>query len=458
LRGGLCCVMERHAKANNPMVEGYEPEKPTSWVSYLDCNNLYGQPMIESKLPTGDFTWGVPETYTAEYIAAMSDNANTGAFLEVDCYFPNEVHDALSDYPPMPVPREVLREELSPYQNDLIENTMGGRYAPCRKLVPDLKPRVNYVVHYRVLAYALKLGICLTKVHRVLEFTQKAWMEPYITANTKRRALATSEFEKDFWKLASNSVFGKSMEQVRNYRDITPMHVSDVRLNKWKASPRWGGRIIVNPNLVVAERYQKTTQLCKPVYTGVAVLELLKLTMLKHWYDEVKPRYGDRATLVYTDTDSFVTRTETEDVYVDRGPGTSDTVWDTSGYPKDSPWYSDQNKKVPGKFKDECGGVAITEFVALRPKMYAYTKADGTGDAKSKGTKKSVTAKLKLGHYRDVLLTNETIRREQHSIQSHAHQLYTQRQNKIALSPFDSKRWIAPCGVKTLPFGHYSLR
>jgi hypothetical protein len=93
----------------------------------------------------------------------------------------------------------------------------------------------------------------------------------------------------------------------------------------------------------------------------------------------------------------------------------------------------------------------------VAPKMYSYTLANG-GDQKSKGTKKSVTAELKLEHYRNVLLTQETLRREQHSIQSHAHRLYTQRQNKIALSPFDSKRWIAPDGIKTLPFGHYSLR
>jgi hypothetical protein len=378
--------------------------------------------------------------------------------MEIDAYFPDSVHNELADYPPLPVPREVLREELSPYQESLIVDTMGDRYTPCRKLVPDLLPRTNYVVHYRVLAYALKLGLRLTKVHRVLEFTQRAWMTPYIQENTKRRALATSAFGRDVMKLSNNAVYGKSLENVRGYRDITPMHVGDPRLNKWKASPRWGGRIIVNENLVVAERYQKTTQLCKPVYTGVAVLELSKLTMLKHWYGSVKPQYGDRATLVYTDTDSLVTRIETEDVYADRGPGTADTVWDTSGYPKDSPWYSRENIKVPGKFKDECGGVPITEFVALRPKMYAYELATGDGDQKSKGTKKSVTAQLKLAHYRDVLVNKGTLRREQHSIQSHAHQLYTQRQNKIALSPFDSKRWIAPDGVKTLPFGHCSLR
>jgi hypothetical protein len=159
-----------------------------------------------------------------------------------------------------------------------------------------------------------------------------------------------------------------------------------------------------------------------------------------------------------THTDSLVTRIETEDVYADRGPGTPDTVWDTSGYPKTSPWFSDDNKKVPGKFKDECGGVAITEFVALWPKMYAYDMADGKRDAKSKGTKKSVTALLRLKDYQDVLLNRSTERRVQHSIQSKAHQVFTQSQNKIALSLFDSKRWIAPDGVKTLPFGHYSLR
>jgi hypothetical protein len=110
-------------------------------------------------LPTNNFRWGDAEKYTPAYISAMSDDADTGCFLEVDCEFPPETRDVLADFPPMPVSREVAREELSSYQNDLVEETMRGRYVPCRKLVPDLLPRQNYGVHYRVLASAMSLGI-----------------------------------------------------------------------------------------------------------------------------------------------------------------------------------------------------------------------------------------------------------------------------------------------------------
>jgi hypothetical protein len=191
----------------------------------------------------------------------------------------------------------------------------------------------------------------------------------------------------------------------------------------------------------------------------VAVIELSKLFMTKHWYGSVKATYGDRARLIYMDTDSLVTEIQTDDVYEDRGRGTSDAVWDTSGYPEDSSYYCKQNQKVIGQFKDECGGpqAAISKFVALRPKVYAYEQAEGSSDRKSKGTKKSVTKDLNLDHYKDTLFNHTIIHREQCSIQSKAHSVYTQRQNKIALSPFDSKRWIAPDGLTSLPFGHYRI-
>jgi hypothetical protein len=228
------------------------------------------------------------------------------------------------------------------------------------------------------------------------------------------------------------------------------------------------------PNeLVVAERSKKKVILNKPVYVGVAVLDLSKLWMHEFWYDELKPRHGDSVSLCYTDTDSLVYEITSEEEPICSGD-TASSLFDTSGYPKHHPLHSTCNKKVIGKFKDECNGVAIAEFVGLRPKLYSLRLDDtdyakylaAGGDAslkalvkKAKGNKKCVVEKeVSFQNYVDTLYTGRSLTHSQVGFRSESHQVYTTRVTKTSLSALDTKRFICDGGITSLAYGHKDTR
>ena len=470
LRGGVCAVSKRHAKANNPRVAGYDATKPKTWLRYDDANNLYGWAMSQC-LPVRGFQWGEASAWTAQRITQLADDGKHGAFLCVDLEYPDELHEAHNDFPLCPERMEVPKEWLSSYQRDLLGEK---KYVPCEKLVPNLRNKTKYWIHYRNLKFALRQGLRLTRVHKVLEFEQEAWMAPYIDFNTRMRAAAKNDFEKDLFKLKNNAVFGKTMENLRARRDIQALRVQSKAFTRWVADPSYQGRRTIVPNeLVIAERSKKKVVLNKPVYVGVAVLDLSKLWMHEFWYDELKPRYGESATLCYTDTDSLVYQIESEEEPQCRGD-TAESLFDTSGYPKHHPLHSTCNKKVLGKFKDECNGVAIAEFVGLRPKLYSLRLDDaeyatyvlGGGDAslkplvkKAKGNKKSVVEKeVSFQNYVDTLYTGRSLTHSQVGFRSENHQVYTTRVTKTSLSALDTKRFICEGGITSLAYGHKDTR
>ena len=137
--------------------------------------------------------------------------------LEVDLQYPKHLHKSYNDYPLAPEKLAVKEEWLSEYQTELLENKS---MINITKLVPNLMDKNKYVVHYKNLMLYLSLGMKLKRIHRVLEFDEKPWMEPYIRLNTEMRKKAKSAFEKDFYKLMNNSVFGKTMENLRKRVDI----------------------------------------------------------------------------------------------------------------------------------------------------------------------------------------------------------------------------------------------
>ena len=192
-------VSHRHAIANNPQMENYDPEQPTSYLMYLDSNNLYGWAMSQA-MPTGGFQW----VEFTEKLLETPANATNGYILEVDLAYPHELHPAHNDYPLAPEKLKVEKHWMSPYQQKLIDEL--GVSFECKKLVPNLQPKIRYVLHYRNLQLYLSLGMQLTKVHKVLAFHQTPWMAPYIAKNTELRKLAKNDFEKDFFKLMNNAV------------------------------------------------------------------------------------------------------------------------------------------------------------------------------------------------------------------------------------------------------------
>ena len=279
-------------------------------------------------------------------------------------------------------------------------------------------------------------------------------MEPYIRMNTELRKQATSVFEKDLYKLMNNSVFGKTMENLRRRVNVKLVrsHEED-KLRRLIASPSFARANIFGDDLAAVQVHKSRLVLNRPVYVGMSILDLSKTLMYDFYYNQMKGQYGGRCQLLYTDTDSLLLEIESEDIYGDMAKRAE--LYDTSDYPREHPLHSTANK-VLGKMTDECAGRPIAEYVGLRPKMYSILEANGENNIKkAKGVKRYVVEKhIRHEQYREALIEKKTFRHGMDVLRSERHHIYGQRLNKISLSPFDSKRWIAENGVDTLAYGH----
>lgn len=463
IRGGISVISHRYAAANNPAMGGaFDPAAPTSYISYLDANNLYGWAMAQP-MPVSGFTW-VSQPDLAEILA--NDGQAKDYIVEVDLEYPAELHDLHNDYPLAPESMATDSMMWSPYTRELAANN-NHKMAEARKLIPNLRNKNNYVCHASNLRFYVAHGLRVTRVHRALAFKVKAWLKPYIDANTERRTAATTDFEKDFYKLMNNSVFGKTMENIRN-RCSMKFCLGDVgdldaavaqrrnrRLRKYLCHPLYKGATQLGPGLVALEHASHELTLNKPIYTGFTILELSKLLMYGFHYDVMLPRYGpENLRLLFTDTDSLCYHIQTPDFY--RDVQAMAQHFDLSSC--SLPWLrSSANKKVIGRFKDETDCVAITEFVGLRSKMYSLTTVDNHQKKRGKGISRCVVEKqIKHMDYVNCVTGIRPIQTATMTrIASHHHVLTTQRISKIGLSCIDDKRFILADGVSTLAHGHY---
>ena len=345
----------------------------------------------------------------------------------------------------------VQRDDLSPYTQQLGE-TLHIKGRPQRKLVPNLRDKTKYVIHYVNLKQYMRLGLKLKKIHRVIEFHQSFWLREYITLNTNKRKNARNSFEKDFFKLMNNSIFGKMMENVRGRINMELVHTPR-RLRKLAAKPNYHRHHIFNKDLMAVHSLKNTVELNKPIYVGLAILDVSKTLMYEFHYGYIKTKYGANAQLCFTDTDSLLYDIQTEDVYNDMKE--EQDRFDTCDYPADHMLHSVANKKVIGKMKDEMAGAPIQEFVGLRSKMYSLL-CGGVEKKTAKGIKRAaIKHKLRHAMYRDVLLNENTTHATMQSIRSRNHKIYSIRSNKLALSPYDDKRFVLDDKINTRAHGHY---
>ncbi|EGT57546.1 hypothetical protein CAEBREN_30406 [Caenorhabditis brenneri] len=434
IRGGMCNAMLRHSKANNKYMSDYNPDELSKYLLYLDANNLYGWAMSQ-KLPYDEFQF--VEVFELEMIDDLTASEK-GCILEVDLDYPEELHDKHNDLPFCP------------------ENK---RVGTVDKLINDFSPKKNYVIHYKMLQQVLDHGLVLKKIHRVVTFRESNWLASYIELNTKLRAAAENDFEKDFFKLMNNSVFGKTMENVRNRVDVHVVSDMD-KVMKLAGSNNFKRRHIVNDNMILVEMAQKNIKLDKPVYVGMSILDLSKYLMYQFHYDVMQPKYGNNLKLCYQDTDSFIYEIKTDDIYEDMM--SMKEHFDFSDYPKEDKLHSIENKKVIGKFKDELNGKIMTELVAFRPKQYAYKIDDGSEQKKNKGVKKNVVNKeMTFEDYKNCLFKRTLERRQQALINSQKHDVHSVKQIKVVLNNVvgvdkEAKRYVVD-NIETLAFGHYRI-
>ena len=444
IRGGMCGVYHsRYFKANNPMCEMYNAENPTTWLILLDANNLYGGVMCES-LPFGDFS---ETTISLQSVLNTADDAEFGYFVVVDLEYPKELHDKHNDYPLAPEHLHIRREMLSPSQaRDNCESK------ETYKLLQTFNTKQYYVCHYRILKFYITHGLKVVKTHRIIKFKQSKWMKNYIDINTEIRRTAKTDCLKDLGKLLNNSVFGKSMEDLMNRQNIK-LFTDDEQCQKFISKPNFKSFTVFQPDLCALIMSKTIVTWNKPTYIGAAVLDLSKLVMYKFLYETIKPAYGEKAKLLYSDTDSLLLAIETKNLYADLQE--MEHEFDFSDYPKDHSLYSDSNKKKVLKMKDEMNGEVIQEYVGLRAKMYSIKSARRSKKC-AKGVTKAVQKNLHHEMYKEVLRKNLTIKEKMRTLKSHNLELFVEECDKIVLSSADNKRYINDTN-ETLAFGHYKI-
>ena len=440
IRGGISHISKRYAEANNKYMKNYNKEKPSTYIQYLDANKLYGWAMSQ-KLPTHGFKWmdiGVPLVIKL----LEKKDTNQGYIFEVDLEYPQSLWEEHNDYPLAPEKIKIVNVD---------------------KLVSTFLPKKHYVLHYKNLKQYLEEGMILKKVHRGIKFYQSPWMEPYIRKNTELRKEAKNAFEKDFFKLMNNSVFGKTIENIRKRQNVKLLDNRKKAL-KLSSKPNFDRATIFDEHLVAIHMKKTEVYFNKPIYVGQAILDLSKTLMFDFHYNYIKKKYGEKAELLMTDTDSLMYLIQTDDVYNDIKKDVK-KKFDTSNFPDVHPSgiKTGVNEKVVGKFKNEAAANNITHFVGRSSKLYSYLiemqyEKNGKLDVpkedtirKAKGVKKSVIKKsLTFEDYKKCLFSEEKVLKEMNIIRSQNHDIYSMNVNKVALSSNDDKRIICSNKIDTL--------
>ena len=312
IRGGICHSIHRYAKANNKYMKNFNKNEESSYIQYLDANNLYGWRMSQ-KLPVNDFKWiNNVSKINEKFIKNYDEDSDKGYIFEVDINYPKRLHDLHSDLPFLPERMKIDK---------------------CKKLVYNLHDKKRYVLHIRSLKQALDYALKLEKIHGVIEFNQESWLKPYIDMNTELRKIARNDFEKDFFKLMNNAVFGKTMENVRKHRDIK-LVTTDKKRSKLVSEPYYHTMSYISEDLSIIEMKITKVKMNKPIYLGLSILEISKILMYEFWYNYMKPKYGNNVKLWYMDTDSFIMSIKTEDFYKDIANDV-EKRFDTSNYEVD---------------------------------------------------------------------------------------------------------------------------
>jgi hypothetical protein len=463
LRGGTTFLNEQYATANNKYIpDTFDSDKPSNYLLYLDANNLYGHAMSQI-LPTGNLKWVHAEHLRDLHKMKLGATSKTGYALEVDMYLPRKHHDKLKDFPPLCEKTVIPVEELSPFDLKCNRNSDEPVKTNTQKLVNHLAPVKNYVLNFYTLQHLKKLGYKVTKVHRAVSFDQSFWLRDYIRYNTIKRQAAKrvgDDLMAAFFKLANNAVYGKCLENVRNYGDFRFAY-NQSSAYKLFTDSAYESSNIINENLVGVRLHKKEVHLNKPIYAGMTILDYSKTYMFNFYHNKLKPFYGDRVNLLYTDTDSLVLNIATDDVFEDLQHPDLNSEFDFHESKRN---HNDVPHMTVGKMKLEFGpDEHLEEWVGVTNKVYAVKVAESdTVKTTSKGFRMADSQEA-LEIYKDAVFTKTHKTVPVTSIQSKNQRIFTLQQTKVGANPsFGDKRYaLEPDHVNrrytSVPFGYNPL-
>jgi len=436
IRGGMTFVNKHHVVADD-----------NTELLYVDINNLYGW-ALSQKLPCRDFEWKVEESDLCNILQECKYSKFEGKkayFVEVDLVIPDDVMDKLDQLPIAPINKCPPNSKV-------------------KKLLLTHSPKTHYVVHSRLLNYYISLGAQVTKIHRAVKFTQDYIFKKYIDHNTRMRMAATNDFDHDFYKFKINSLYGKTVENLKKRINMRICNTEE-KLLASTSKPQFSRSMKVAEDLIAVQLLRDVICLDRPSYIGQAVLDLSKLRMYQLQYNDLeifRKRFNCELNIVAGDTDSFFLECKNVSVKNTLLPAMiEENLLDTSKFPITHPLYSKRLADVIGKFKDESKGIVeFKEWIFLRPKCYSMLGLNINLNVeqeklKAKGIQIKQT-KLKHANYLSAYNDGTIESVNQTRIGSINHQLYTIKNRKIALKCLDDKRcWVGK--NKSYAYGHYRL-
>ena len=252
-------------------------------------------------LPVSHFEWCNP---TIEEVLARDYSCNNGMFVKCDHEYPEELHELHNDLPLAPERIMLGYVDASPTSHASFTSKIQAKKYEI--VCGHLRPRKKYVVHARVLQFYDSHRIELNKIHRAIKCLQSTFLLPWIDIHSAKRALASYDFEKDLYKLLNNAVFGRTMQNQCSQKDVR-IAICDEQMMKFSAKSSFNKFFEVDDdskNIFWTFNKEKV-KLNKPIFMGAAILDFSKMLMFRFYYDDVKLKYGDKAKLFFTDTNSL---------------------------------------------------------------------------------------------------------------------------------------------------------
>ena len=456
IRGGISQINHRHFRTNIPGSSNHCPRNPDGYALYTDANGLYAHAMTHA-LPSGGFEWLTEDEIRTLNIWAIPKDGHMGVVLEVDLEYPAELHDAHNDFPFCPIKRKILSTELSPLARFIAEKSKHSYPSNAEKLMTTLEPKQHYVIHYRMLQTALKHGLKLKRIWRGVRFQQSPWLREFILLLNRKKQRAETVFDRSFLKLFSNSIYGKTLESVRQ-RKTFKLVTDPEKFVKLASSPLFKTFTAFNKQLVGVELNPQTVFLDKPIYLGMSILDLSKSHMYKFFYNVLQKQYSGEVRMLACDTDGFIvsfTGGEHPQSFMARQA----KYFDRSNFSQTNRFYSSQNAGCLGVFKDEFCALPVQEFVGLKAKMYSIIFQDPlvSGRKAAKGVPRSAMNRILHEDYLACILNLKEHYHVARRIASKKHQIFTREEHRLALSAYYDKRYLLPDGITTLAYGHHRI-
>lgn len=418
--------------------------------------------MLHLPMPVGDYEW--VEDVEAWNFKEIDPEGTHSYFMDVDISYPEELFHQHRDYPLCPETSDLDFNFLSPFNRRLYRKSHPAesekKSYKARKLMATFNPRTHYVSHLRNILFYIEQGMVVTKVHRACKFKQSAYLKEYISLVTKLRAESKSAFAIRLFKLFANALYGKTIENVLLYTEVSLCQTRKALQNRVLGSVDLVNVQVINENLTAVIRKPKKVTMSKLYAVGASILECSKWFMYDVHYNVFKKYWGSGLTLIYSDTDSFFYKIKTNNLLLDLT--NLKHHFDFSNYDAVHRLFDGSNRNQVFKFKDECKGrTAIVHFVALRPKVYCF-KSQSLIESNEEISVKKVCKGLKASSiqnglcfedYLQTLHQTVPIYRSFYNFRSKKHQITTVLQRKKALDAMDTKRWIYDCGIHTDPHG-----